>query len=72
VRPCACRHFTNAARPALALPLADAAAVVDVVVWVMVLVELLPHAAISRLVLSAVRPSITRRARPGLDLRMVI
>jgi hypothetical protein len=38
-------------------------------VLVLVLVELLPHAAISRLAASAARPGRTRRARLGLVLR---
>jgi hypothetical protein len=60
VTPCCFRHFANAVRLAVVVALADAAEVVD-----MVVVELLPQAAITTLVASAVRPSITRRARRG-------
>lgn len=72
VTPCCCRHFTNAVRLVLVLPLADAAAVVDVDVWVVELLELLPHAAITRLVVTAARPRVARRARRWVVLRMVM
>lgn len=52
VTPCSCMHFTNAVRLALD--------VVDVVVLV-VDEELLPHAAMSTVMASAVNPRITRR-----------
>jgi hypothetical protein len=61
-----------AVRLVLVLPLADADAAVVFDVVVLVLVELLPHAAISRLVASVAKPSITRRARRGVVLRRVI
>jgi hypothetical protein len=64
VTPCCFRHFANAVRLAVVVALADAAVVVDVVV----VLELLPQAAIATLVASAARQSITRRPRWGLVL----
>jgi len=53
--------------------LADAAAVVDVAVLAPVLVvELLPQAAMTRVVASVVTPSISRRALRGVVLRTVM
>jgi hypothetical protein len=62
VTPCSCRHFANAARLALELPLADAAAGLLVVDLALVL-ALLPQAASTRLAVSAARTTSTRRAR---------
>jgi hypothetical protein len=53
---------------AVVVALADAAVVVDVVV----VLELVPQAAIATLVASAVRPSITRCAGLGLVLTGLI
>ena len=64
VMPCCCRHFWNAVRLAVVLALADAGVVLDVVL--LVVLELLPQAAITTVVASVVRPSITRRARRGV------
>jgi hypothetical protein len=67
-------HFAKAVRLALVPVLADAAAGLDVVVWV--LLELLALATttttITRIVASAARPSIIRRARGDLGLLKVI
>lgn len=62
--PCCCRHFWNAVRLAVVLALADAGVVLDVVL--LVVLELLPQAAITTVVASVVRPNITRRARRGV------
>jgi hypothetical protein len=60
-------------RFALVPALADAAAVVDVAVLALVLVvELLPQAAITRVVASVEMPSSSRRALRGVVLRTVM
>jgi hypothetical protein len=66
VTPCFFRQDASAVRLAAETPVAEDAAGVDVVVEVVD--ELLPHAAMARVAVSAASTGMSRRARGGLFL----